>query len=118
MAGKKQKQHHTQAGLHVCCELALALKSAGKKRNAHGGAGAGNRPGAKEVAPRGAGWCREGAPLCSVWCDGGDLAARLGAVQANCCLEIPCAAATKSASRSLRAYVLNIIYYIALLLAR
>jgi hypothetical protein len=47
-----RQKHHTQAGLHVCCELALALKSAGT-RNTHGGAGAGNRPRDKEVALRG-----------------------------------------------------------------
>jgi hypothetical protein len=35
-----RQKHHTQAGLHVCCEL--ALKSAGT-RNTHGGTGTGNR---------------------------------------------------------------------------
>jgi hypothetical protein len=36
-----RRKHHTQAGLHVCCEL--ALKGAGKQ-NTHRGAGAGNHP--------------------------------------------------------------------------
>jgi hypothetical protein len=36
-----RQKHHTQTGLHVCCEW--VLKSAGE-RNTHGGFGAGDRP--------------------------------------------------------------------------
>jgi hypothetical protein len=53
-------KHHThQAGLHVCCEL--ALKSAGERNTHGGGADAGNRPRERMRGP--------------VWNNGGDLAA-------------------------------------------
>jgi hypothetical protein len=46
-----RQKHHTQAGPHVCCEL--ALKSAGE-RNAHGWGGqVRETAGTKEVAPWG-----------------------------------------------------------------
>jgi hypothetical protein len=43
-----RQNHHTQAGLHVCCER--ALKRAGE-RNTHGRAGAGNRPRERSDTP-------------------------------------------------------------------
>jgi hypothetical protein len=102
----RQNHHTQQAGLRMCCEL--ALKSAGKW-NTHGHTGRGGRCGKPPARKKFTPGCRKGGGY--VWCDGGNLAARLGAVS-RCAgagkllaghrvCRAPCAAAapTKSASR-------------------
>jgi hypothetical protein len=75
-----RQTHHTKTGLPVCCEQ--ALKSAGTQ-NTHGGRGvplrgpSGNRP--RERSNTSSGW--RGEALYGI--DGGDLAARPCAAQAN-----------------------------------
>jgi hypothetical protein len=81
----KNTTHHTQAGLHVYCEL--ALKRAGT-RNTHGRGGGPVRGAAraKAVTLRGS-WRWRGRGRGCVWCDGGGdgLAARLCALRGASC---------------------------------
>jgi hypothetical protein len=81
------QKHHTQAGLHVCCER--ALKSAGK-RNTHGGGRCGKPPVRKDKW-RSGGVARRPCVVRCVVCGGGCgcvwLAAcgfALRSAQANC----------------------------------
>jgi hypothetical protein len=74
-----RQKHHTQAGLHVCCER--ALKSA-SERTTHGGAGSVRGPSGNRPRERSNTSGNRGEALHGI--DGGDLAARLYALQANC----------------------------------